>query len=184
MQSSETWCGASICLHHLPLELAMNPVQVMQEVESHWRSGRSLPAQAAPAATYANPTTLQACFSSIEAALACRQRSVHEAQVSYSPYKFAHRSLTHTGQIQDNAVALLFSMCQLLGSQCHHTRLQTLEDVIIVTYAKGWSCSRVQPDSNSLVAAAALVLCLDRYLPISFALCKTPAPCASLLAKF
>lgn len=57
----------------------MNPVQVMQEVESHWRSGRSLPAQSP---THAHPTTLQACFSSMAAALACQQPSVHGAQVS------------------------------------------------------------------------------------------------------
>ena len=55
----------------------------MQEVESHWMSGRSLPAQATSATCQVNPTSLQTGFSSIEAALARRQRSVHDPQVSH-----------------------------------------------------------------------------------------------------
>lgn len=62
--------------------------QVVQEVESHWTSGRRLPA--APAAPPATPTTLQTCFSSIDAAIASRQRSAPDAQVNQTtrPYVF------------------------------------------------------------------------------------------------
>ena len=65
-----------------PIKPANNALQVMQEVDFHWRSGRSLPAQAALTAPHANPTTVETCFCSIGAALACRRHSVHDAQVS------------------------------------------------------------------------------------------------------
>ena len=68
----------------------------MQEVESHWTSGRSLPETAtyahsqaeaqneAAAGAQAEQDTLHACFAAMNAALACRQRSLHSAQVCNS----------------------------------------------------------------------------------------------------
>lgn len=61
--------------------------QVMQEVESHWTSGRRLPAATAPAGPQARPTTLQTCFSSIDAAIACRQPSHADAQVRLDTFQ-------------------------------------------------------------------------------------------------
>ena len=77
-----TLCFELPGLQRLPIKPASNALQVMQEVESHWRSGRSLPAQPALTPSHADPTLLETCFCSIQAALAWRQRSVHGALVS------------------------------------------------------------------------------------------------------
>ena len=55
----------------------------MQEVESHWASGRALP-DASPAAVTepVQSTPLHTCLMSISAALALRQGSIHSTQVN------------------------------------------------------------------------------------------------------
>lgn len=55
----------------------------MQEVESHWASGRALP-DASPAVTTeaVQSPPLHTCLMSINAALALRQGSTHSTQVN------------------------------------------------------------------------------------------------------
>ena len=64
-------------MYHAPVCM-----QIMQEVESHWTSGRSLPDE--PSATMSevlHETVLNNCLAAVNAAIAVQQRNVHTAQV-------------------------------------------------------------------------------------------------------
>ncbi len=57
-------------------------MQVMQEVESHWTSGRCLPDVAsATMSDVLHETVLNNCLATVNAAIAVRQRSANTAQV-------------------------------------------------------------------------------------------------------
>ncbi|KAL0036637.1 hypothetical protein WJX79_003712 [Trebouxia sp. C0005] len=64
-------------------EMAMLWLEVMQEVESHWISGRSLPDEPSARMSDAiHETMLNNCLASVNAAIAVRQRSVHTVQAA------------------------------------------------------------------------------------------------------
>ena len=57
-------------------------MQVMEEIESHWTSGRSLPDEpSARVSEVLHETVLNNCLAAVNAAIAVRQRSVNTAQV-------------------------------------------------------------------------------------------------------
>ena len=64
-------------MYHAPVCM-----QVMQEVECHWTSGRSLPnVPSARMSEVLHETVLNNCLAAVNAAIAVRQHSVHTAQV-------------------------------------------------------------------------------------------------------
>ena len=74
--------GHTHCARNLVTSRYVLYVQIMQEVESHWASGRALPDESAASVTGPiQATPLHACLMSINAALALRHGSIHSTQV-------------------------------------------------------------------------------------------------------
>ena len=74
------WYGTG--WHLLSVASLQVGVQVMQEVESHWTSGRSLPDTPFPVQADGAHSTLHNCFVTINAGLAYRQHRLPASLVS------------------------------------------------------------------------------------------------------
>ncbi len=90
-------------------------MQVVQEVESHWTSGRALPDTTAAMAAV-HHTSLHTCMATINAALACRQRSPHSAQVICCAVDIP-QSPEHYIEKEQTTIICHFLFCELLGNE-------------------------------------------------------------------
>lgn len=75
--------AAAMCEMKDTAEMAILWLEVMEEVESHWTSGRSLPDEpSARMSEVLHETVLNNCLAAVNAAIAVRQRSVNTAQAA------------------------------------------------------------------------------------------------------
>ena len=90
-------------------------MQVMQEIESHWISGRKLPDGVCSPMAGSNHTILHACLATVNAALACRHRGIHSVQVCLkSLYQPATQAQNPTHAVQYH-VSLCAVLCAFLA---------------------------------------------------------------------
>ena len=68
---------------HCPIPMWLSAMQVMQEVQSRWTSGRLLPNADSATPSGTQHTRLHSCLASINTAIACRRDRAHNEQVAY-----------------------------------------------------------------------------------------------------